>query len=62
MLSLPPKPKKYHWTRYFNMLFQYLLFPVIALFSALPAIDSQTRVMTKNYFGDFWVTEKIRKQ
>ena len=61
MLSLPPKPEKYHWTRYFNMLFQYLLFPVVALFSAFPAIDSQTRIMTKNYFGDFWVTEKIRK-
>jgi len=62
MLSLPPKPKKYHWTRYFNMLFQYALFPVIAIFSAFPAIDSQTRIMTKNYFGDFWVTEKIRKK
>ncbi|MFA7209375.1 MAG: glycosyltransferase family 2 protein [Parcubacteria group bacterium] len=62
MLSLPPKPEKYHWTRYFNMLFQYILFPVVAIFSALPAIDSQTRIMTKNYFGDFWVTEKIRKQ
>ncbi|PIP27559.1 MAG: hypothetical protein COX30_01240 [Candidatus Moranbacteria bacterium CG23_combo_of_CG06-09_8_20_14_all_39_10] len=61
MLSLPPKPKKYHWTRYFNMLFQYLLFPVVALFSAIPAIDSQTRILTKNYFGEFWVTEKIRK-
>jgi hypothetical protein len=61
MLSLPPKPEKYHWTRYFNMLFQYALFPVVAIFSALPAIDSQTRVMTKHYFGDFWVTEKIRK-
>jgi len=61
MLSLPPKPKKYHWTRYFNMLFQYLLFPIVAIFSALPAIDSQTRVMTGNYFGEFWVTEKIRK-
>jgi len=61
MLSLPPKPEKYHWTRYFNMLFQYALFPVVAIFSAFPAIDSQTRIMTKNYFGDFWVTEKIRK-
>ncbi|MDP1833991.1 MAG: glycosyltransferase family 2 protein [Candidatus Moranbacteria bacterium] len=61
MLSLPPKPEKYHWTRYFNMLFQYVLFPIVALFSAFPAIDSQTRIMTKNYFGDFWVTEKIRK-
>ena len=62
LLSLPPKPEKYHWTRYLNMLFQYILFPIVAIFSALPAIDSQTRIMTKNYFGDFWVTEKIRKK
>ncbi len=61
MLSLPPKPKKYRWTRYLNMLFQYILFPIVAIFSAIPAIDSQTRILTKNYFGEFWVTEKIRK-
>lgn len=61
MLSLPPKPKKYHWTRYFNMFFQYALFPLVAIFSAVPAIDSQTRILFKKYFGEFWVTEKIRK-
>lgn len=61
MLSLPPKPKKYHWIRYFGMFFQYALFPIVAIFSALPAIDSQTRILTKKYFGEFWVTEKIRK-
>ncbi|HAI74066.1 MAG TPA: hypothetical protein DCS28_03245 [Candidatus Moranbacteria bacterium] len=61
MLSLPPKPKKYHWIRYFGMFFQYALFPIVAIFSAVPAIDSQTRILTKNYFGEFWVTEKIRK-
>ncbi|HCU70641.1 MAG TPA: hypothetical protein DIC35_02690 [Candidatus Moranbacteria bacterium] len=62
MLSLPPKPKKYHWSRYFLMFFQYALFPIVALFSALPAVDSQTRILLKKYFGEFWVTEKIRKQ
>lgn len=62
MLSLPPKPKYYHWTRYFNMLFQWALFPVVAFISALPAIDSQTRILTKNYFGEFWVTEKMKRK
>jgi len=62
LLSLPPKPKKYHWIRYFFMFFQYILFPIVALFSALPAIDSQTRLLFGKYFGEFWVTEKIRKK
>lgn len=62
MLSLPPKPKKYHWSKYGTMLFQWVLFPVVAFFSALPAIDSQTRMLLGRYFGEFWVTEKIRKK
>lgn len=61
MLSLPPKPKRYHWGKYFVMLFQWLLSPLVAFLSALPAIDSQTRMMLGKYFGEFWVTEKIRK-
>jgi hypothetical protein len=60
-VSLPPKPERYHWTRYFNMLFQWILVPVVAFLSALPALDSQTRILTKRYFGEFWVTEKMRK-
>jgi len=62
LLSLPPKPKKYHWSKYFLMLFQYVLFPLVALFSALPAVDSQTRLLFGKYFGEFWVTEKVRKK
>ncbi|MEI8103481.1 MAG: glycosyltransferase family 2 protein [Candidatus Moraniibacteriota bacterium] len=62
LLSLPPKPKYYHWTRYFNMLFQWALFPIVAFISAIPAIDSQTRILTKNYFGEFWVTEKMKRK
>lgn len=61
MLSLPKKPEKYHWSRYFVMLFQWVLSPVVAFLSAFPAIDSQTRILTGNYFGEFWVTEKMRK-
>jgi hypothetical protein len=62
LLSLPPKPKHYHWTRYSYMLFQWILIPLVAFLSAIPAIDSQTRLLTKRYFGEFWVTEKIRKK
>lgn len=62
LVSLPPKPKRYKNTRYFMMLFQWILAPFVALLSALPAIDSQTRMLTGNYFGEFWVTEKMRKK
>ncbi|MEI9966243.1 MAG: glycosyltransferase family 2 protein [Candidatus Moraniibacteriota bacterium] len=62
LLSLPPKPKRYHWSRYSYMLFQWVLIPLVAFLSALPAIDSQTRLLTKRYFGEFWVTEKIRRK
>ncbi|HLB51175.1 MAG TPA: hypothetical protein VJL38_03300, partial [Patescibacteria group bacterium] len=61
LLSLPPKPSRYHWSRYSYMFFQWFLFPLVAFLSAFPAIDSQTRILTKKYFGEFWVTEKMRK-
>lgn len=59
---LPPKPKKYSRWRYMNMVFQWVLAPLTAPFlGALPAVDSQTRLLLGKYFGSFWVTEKIRK-
>lgn len=61
LTSLPPRPRHYHWSRSFLMLFQWVLFPIVAFFSALPAIDSQTRLLFGRYFGEFWVTEKMRK-
>lgn len=62
LISMPPRPKRYHWSRHLYMLFQWILIPIVAFLSAIPAIDSQTRIMTKNYFGEFWVTEKMRKR
>jgi len=62
LISLPPRPKKYHWTRNLPMLFQWVLIPFVAFFSALPAIDSQTRMLLGKYFGEFWVTEKMVKK
>lgn len=61
LLSLPPRPKKYHWSRHFLMLFQWILIPLVGFLSAFPAIDSQTRLLLGKYFGEFWVTEKMRK-
>lgn len=61
LLSLPPRPKRYHWSRYFLMLFQWILIPIVGFLSAFPAIDSQTRILLGKYFGEFWVTEKMRK-
>lgn len=62
LLSLPPRPKRYHWSRHFLMLFQWVLIPLVGFLSAFPAIDSQTRILLGKYFGEFWVTEKMRKQ
>ncbi|HMN19434.1 MAG TPA: glycosyltransferase family 2 protein [Candidatus Moranbacteria bacterium] len=59
---LPPKPARYPRSRYLYMLLQWLLVPVITpTLGSLPAIDSQTRILLGKYFGEFWVTEKVRK-
>jgi len=60
---LPPRPEKYGKKRYIYMFLQWFLAPIIApTLGALPAIDSQTRILFAKYFGEFWVTEKIRKK
>jgi hypothetical protein len=59
---MPPRPKKYSKWRNIYMLLQWMLVPIIAPFlGSLPSIDSQTRILFGKYFGEFWVTEKIRK-
>jgi hypothetical protein len=59
---LPPRPAKYSRKKYIYMYLQWFLTPIIApTLGAMPAIDSQTRILFKKYFGEFWVTEKIRK-
>lgn len=61
-LLMPPRPKKYSKWRNLYMLLQWVLVPVIAPFlGSMPSIDSQTRIMLGKYFGEFWVTEKMRK-
>lgn len=61
-LLMPPKPEKYSKWRYAYMLLQWVLVPVTApILGSIPSIDSQTRIMLGKYFGEFWVTEKMRK-
>lgn len=62
LFSLPPKPAHYHWSRYLLMFFQWILSPFVAFLSAFPALDSQTRLLFGKYFGEFWVTEKVRRK
>jgi hypothetical protein len=62
-LLMPPRPKKYSKWRNVYMVLQWALVPISAPFlGAMPAIESQTRLMLGKYFGEFWVTEKIRKK
>jgi len=62
LMLLPPRPKKYGRKRYIYMFLQWFLVPITApILGAFPAIESQTRIMLGKYFGEFWVTEKVRK-
>ena len=61
-LLMPPRPAKYSRWKNIYMVLQWILIPITAPFlGALPAIDSQTRILLGRYFGEFWVTEKMRK-
>lgn len=57
-LLLPPKPPGFGRRKKFEMLAQWILIPFTAiLFSSLPAIDAQTRLMLGKYMT-FRVTDK----
>jgi hypothetical protein len=57
---LPPRPEKYKSRKYIWMILQWFLVPISTIvFGAIPALISQTRLMTKKYMG-FWVTPKHR--
>ena len=62
MFLLPERPIQYSRKRYIYMVLQWFLVPIIApTLGAMPAIDSQTRILFKKYFTEFWVTDKIIK-
>lgn len=61
LLLLPPLPGHKKRTDYIGMFAQWLVAPVVSiLFSSLPALESQTRLMFGKYLDVFWVTPKIR--
>ncbi len=55
---IPPRPKDKSRFLYVVMFFQWILVPfTMIIFSALPGLDAQTRLMLGKYMG-FWVTPK----
>lgn len=60
MVILPPKPPEYGKHKYLIMILQWpLLLITMIIFGALPAIESQTRLMLgKKFRLGFWVTPK----
>ncbi|MBI4652720.1 glycosyltransferase family 2 protein [Candidatus Kuenenbacteria bacterium] len=60
-IILPPRPQKYKKIKWLLMILQWALLPItLIIFSAIPAIDAQTRLMLGRPFG-YDVTEKMRK-
>lgn len=61
LMLLPPRPRQHAPHKFLIMILQWILLPIsIVVFGAIPAIESQTRLMLGKYLG-FWVTEKSRK-
>ena len=63
MISLtliPERPKTTSRLRYIVMAVQWIMIPAtMIVFSAIPGLDAQTRLMFGRYMG-FWVTPKTR--
>ena len=61
-LMLPKRPKRYGPWRTVFMFAQWFLAPFVSLLMATPALDAQTRILRGKYFGEFWVTAKVRRK
>ncbi len=60
MALIPERPKELGWRRSVLMLLQWILVPfTMIVFSAIPGLDAQIRLLTARYMG-FWVTPKSR--
>ena len=60
MRLMPARPANRTWRMSVILALQWLLVPLtMVIFSAIPGIDAQIRLMTGNYLG-FWVTPKTR--
>ncbi|MFC1630260.1 glycosyltransferase family 2 protein [Patescibacteria group bacterium] len=61
IILLPQRPKGYKKIKYPLLVLQWFLLPLMMIFfTALPALEAQTRLMLGKYMG-FWPTEKVRK-
>lgn len=61
LLLLPPRLPGDRRFRHLMFAFSWVLVPIITVFfTALPALDAQTRLMLGKYMG-FWPTDKTRK-
>lgn len=59
---MPKRPQRKNRLLYLVMAAQWILIPItMVVFSAIPGLDAQTRLMLGKYMG-FWVTPKHRKQ
>ncbi len=62
MYLIPQRPEKYTWKKSVLMVVQWALVPItMILFSALPGLETQARLMFGRYMG-FWVTPKARTE
>jgi hypothetical protein len=60
LTMLPPRPADKSRLRYVVLALQWILVPLtMIIFSAIPGLDAQTRLMLGRYMG-FWVTPKTR--
>jgi len=60
LTMLPPRPKEKSRLKYIVLAVQWILVPItMIVFSAIPGLDAQTRLMLGKYMG-FWVTPKTR--
>ena len=58
---IPPRPEGRSRFSYIVMALQWVLVPItMVLFSSIPGLDAQTRLMFGRYMG-FWVTPKTRQ-
>lgn len=61
LILLPPKPPQYGRFKYVLLFLEWFLLPLTMIFfTALPALEAQTRLMLGKYLG-FWPTEKVRR-
>ncbi len=56
---IPPRPDHRSRFQYLVMALQWIMVPAtMIIFSAIPGLDAQTRLMLGKYMG-FWVTPKV---